>query len=50
MELEVEYLHREREEWRAYWGLYCLQRLAVKDKQKLFEAYYASLPMEYSAT
>jgi hypothetical protein len=46
MELEVEYLNPETEEWRAYWSLYCLQRLAVKDKQKLFEADYASLPME----
>jgi hypothetical protein len=31
-------------------GLYCLQRLAVKDKQKLFEADYASLSMESAAT
>lgn len=46
MELEVEYLSPESEEWRAYWSLYCLQRLAVKDHQKLFEADYASLVME----
>lgn len=46
MELEVEYLTAESEEWRAYWSLYCLQRLAVKDHQKLFEADYASLVME----
>jgi hypothetical protein len=31
-------------------GLYCLQRLAVKDKLKLFEADYASLSMESAAT
>lgn len=49
MELEVEYLHPESLEWRDYWSLYCLQRLAVKDKQKLFEADYASLPMESSS-
>jgi Serine dehydrogenase proteinase len=42
MELEVEYLSPESEEWRAYWSLYCLQRLAVKDHQKLFEADYAA--------
>lgn len=46
MELEVEYLAPEDEVWRSYWSLYCLQRLAVKDRQKLFEADYASLLME----
>jgi hypothetical protein len=46
MDLEVEYLPPESEEWRSYWSLYCLQRLAVKDGQKLFEADYASLLME----
>ena len=46
MELEVEYLGPESEEWRSYWSLYCLQRLSVKDREKLFEADYASLPME----
>lgn len=46
MELEVEYLPSESEAWRSYWSLYCLQRLAVKDGQKLFEADYASLLME----
>jgi hypothetical protein len=50
MELEVQYFHPETQEWRAYWGLYCLQRLAVKDKQKLFEADHASLSMESAAT
>jgi hypothetical protein len=46
MELEVEYLHPDSDEWRAYWSLYCLQRLAVKDREKLFEADYASLSMD----
>jgi hypothetical protein len=46
MELEVQYLLPESAEWRDYWSLYCLLRLAVKDRQKLFEADYASLPME----
>jgi len=41
--LLVEYLDPESEEWRAYWQLYCLQRLAVKDRQKLFESDYVSL-------
>ena len=30
-------------EWQRYWRLYCLQRLAVRDQQKLFESDYASL-------
>lgn len=34
------------EQWRAYWNLYCLQRLAVKDSEKLFESGLASLPLE----
>lgn len=49
MELEVEYLHPESEQWRSYWSLYCLQRLAVKDREKLFEADYASLSMDGSS-
>src|SRR5580700_9633967 len=42
----LKYLHPESDEWRAYWSLYSLLRLAVKDRQKLFEADYASPPME----
>ncbi|HSY97989.1 MAG TPA: hypothetical protein VK788_00715 [Terriglobales bacterium] len=49
MELEVEYLHPQSTVWRDYWSLCCLQRLAVKDMQKLFEADYAGLPMESSS-
>jgi hypothetical protein len=44
--LVVEYMPPENEEWRGYWRLYCLQRLAVKEREKLFESDYASLPME----
>jgi hypothetical protein len=36
LEFEVEYLQPESEQWRSYWGLYCLQRLALKDREKLF--------------
>ena len=46
MELEVQYLPPESEDWRAYWRLYCLLRLAVKDNQKLFESDYASWALE----
>ncbi len=45
MGLEIEYLSPDSKEWRAYWSLYCQQRLAVKDGQILFESDYASLPM-----
>jgi hypothetical protein len=46
LELVVEYLGPDNDEWQFYWRLYCLQRLAVKDREKLFESNYASLPME----
>lgn len=45
MELEIEYVAPDTQEWRAYWALYCQQRLAVKDGQRLFESDYASLAM-----
>lgn len=45
MELEIEYLGPDTPEWQDYWSLYCQQRLAVKDGQKLFESDYASLAM-----
>jgi hypothetical protein len=45
LELEIEYLAPDSVEWRAYWSLYCQQRLAVKDGAKLFESDYASLAM-----
>lgn len=46
MGLDIEYLEQKSEYWQLYWRLYCLQRLAVNDKQKLFESNYASLPFE----
>ncbi|MCY4496869.1 MAG: hypothetical protein OXC14_06235 [Rhodospirillaceae bacterium] len=41
--LRVEYRAYRSEEWQRYWRLYCLQRLAVGDRQKLYESDYASL-------
>lgn len=41
--LEVEHLETTDETWRRYWKLYCRQRLAVTDRQKLFESHYVSL-------
>jgi hypothetical protein len=45
IQLEIEYLPPDSEEWQAYWSLYCHQRLAIKDDQRLFESDYASLVM-----
>lgn len=47
--LHVDYLDPKSDQWQSYWQLYCLQRLAVGDKQKLFESDYASLPIDGSA-
>lgn len=41
--LNVEYCEPNSDGWQEYWQLYCLQRLAVNDRQKLFESDYASL-------
>ncbi|HUZ73807.1 MAG TPA: hypothetical protein VMU87_12545 [Stellaceae bacterium] len=40
--LEVEHLAPTDELWRMYWQLYCHQRLALKDRERLFETDYAS--------
>lgn len=44
--LSVEYQDPAGEEWQAYWQLYCLQRLAVNDRQKLFESNYVSITLD----
>ena len=41
--LVVEYVEYHSKEWQDYWSIYCLQRLAVSDQQKLYESDYASL-------
>jgi ClpP class serine protease len=43
--LEIEYLAPDMPDWQDFWSLYCQQRLAVQDGQKLFESDYASLTM-----
>jgi ATP-dependent protease ClpP protease subunit len=48
--LNVEYLDPKSEEWQDYWQLYCLQRLAVGDRQKLYESDYASLLIDAPST
>jgi membrane-bound ClpP family serine protease len=44
--LTVDYLSQRSERWLAYWRLYCLLRLAVKDRQNIFESSYASLILD----
>jgi hypothetical protein len=41
--LKIGYLNPKSDAWQKYWQLYYLQRLAVRDRQKLFESDYASL-------
>ena len=43
LELIVEYMEPDSEEWQLYWKLYCLQRIAIGDESKLFESNYVSL-------
>lgn len=47
--LTIEYLDPHTARWQQYWQLYCLQRLAVGDKQKLFESDYTSLLIDSSS-
>jgi ATP-dependent protease ClpP protease subunit len=44
--LPVHYLPQRSKQWQAYWRLYCLLRLAVKDRQNIFESKYASLILD----
>jgi hypothetical protein len=48
--LNVEYLEPQSDQWQEYWQLYCLQRLAVRERQKLYESEYASLVIDASST
>jgi hypothetical protein len=44
--LTVEHTDPGNPLWQDYWFLYCLQRLAITDRQKIFESVFASLTME----
>lgn len=46
LDLNVEYLPPRSAQWQSYWRLYCLLRLAVADKQNIFESAYASLILD----
>ena len=39
----MEHLEYHSETWQDYWQLYCLQRLAVGNRQKLYESDCVSL-------
>lgn len=42
IELEVEHVALQSPRWQQYWKLYCLQRLAIDDQERLFESDYVS--------
>jgi ATP-dependent protease ClpP protease subunit len=44
--LPVEYLPPRGKAWQSYWRLYCLLRLAVRDRQNIFESAQASLILD----
>lgn len=48
--LTVEYLDPQSDTWQEYWQLYCLQRLAITDRQKIYESNYASLSVDSALT
>ena len=41
--LAIEHMAAGDPLWQDYWQLYCLQRLAIQDRQKIFESGFASL-------
>ena len=46
--LKIEYLKQDNDLWQEFWQLYCLQRLAISDNQKLYESDCASLIIDAS--
>lgn len=44
--LTVEHMDQADPIWQNCWSLYCLQRLAITDCQKIFESNFASLTMD----
>jgi ATP-dependent protease ClpP protease subunit len=44
--LTVEHMDPGDPLWQDYWFVYCLQRLAITDRQKIFESDFASLTMD----
>ena len=48
--LTVDYIDPHRDSWQKYWKLFCLQRLAVGDNQKLYESDSVSLVIDGPAS
>ena len=46
--LEVEHLKQDDVLWQDYWRLYCLQRIAIEENQKLYESDCVSLIIDAS--
>ena len=46
--LRVEHLKQDDDLWQEYWRLYCLQRIAIEDRLKLYESDCASLVIDPS--
>lgn len=44
--LNVDYIKTSDPLWQDLWQLYCLQRLVVEEKKKLFESAIVSIPMD----
>lgn len=47
--LDIELVDADSDLWREIWQLYCLQRLAITDRQRLFESDWVSLPIDGAA-
>jgi ATP-dependent protease ClpP protease subunit len=45
--LDVTYLPPRGTQWQSYWRLYCLLRMAVNDRQNIFESTDASLILDH---
>lgn len=44
--LIVDHIEFDSLEWERYWQLYCLQRWAIKDHEKIFESDYVSIVID----
>lgn len=44
--LVVEYLSPSTEVWASFWRLYCRQRIAITQRQKLFESDHVHLVLD----
>jgi ClpP class serine protease len=47
--LNIELVDADSDLWREIWQLYCLQRMAITDRQRLFESDWVSLPIDGAA-